>query len=334
MIRLLTAVILMAGCLASPSGVLAEKGPQTALPAPGEESFEEKADAFHKKVSDTILNSAAYFDDFFSDERYILEDNHTRLLIRPGIGYEKGGDFESKLRISLRLRLPKTENRLNLLFSGNIDDENDLNRSALDTPLNRYEDGKDNSFHAALQYITQATKRHNLRIHGGVRVSSDPQLYGGARYRFYRPMEKWDFRFIQRARWYTRDKWEFRSTVDFDREFSKRYLFRLAVDGTWLDKDDNFTYSVKPALNQYLSRNRAIKYEWATYFESRPAHRVTSTVLSVNYRQRIWRDWLLYELTPQIAFPRDNDFDFTPGISLQFEIEFGHVNKNKDLKDD
>jgi hypothetical protein len=326
MIRLLPALILILSCLAFP--LEARPDTTTVLPEPKEQTIEEKADDLHKKVSDTILNSAVYFDDFFSDERYILEDNQTRLLIRPGFGYDGDGGFESKLKMSLRLRLPKTENRMNLLFTSNIDDENDLSRSTLDSPLDRYEEGNSNSFHAALQYITQATKRHNLRIHGGVKVSSDPQLYGGARYRFYRPMEKWDFRFIQRARYYTRDKWEFRTTVDFDREFSRRYLFRLAIDGTWLDEDDKFTYSAKPALNHYLSPRRAVKYEWATYFESKPTHRVTNTVFRVNYRQQIWRDWFLYEITPQIAFPRDNDFDITPGISLQFEIEFGHVNKN------
>ncbi|MDD9302134.1 MAG: hypothetical protein HUK40_07230 [Desulfobacter sp.] len=294
----------------------------------------EKIDTFHQKVSKTIISSALYFDDFFSDERFLLEDNQTRLMIRPAIGYEKNKDLETRLRISLRLKLPKAETRFSLLFTSNIDDENDWNRSALDIPLEGYEQDRNNKFHGALQYIYRATKRHNLRFSGGVRVSTRLQIYTSDRYRFFRPMENWDFRLIQRARWYSRDKWELRSTLDFDREFSKKYLFRLSTDWDWYEKEDNSpTYGVSTSLHQFLSPKRAIRYEWATGFESRPCHRVTSTVLSMSYRQRIWRDWLLYEITPQIAFPRDEDFHFTPGISLQFEIEFGYVKKNKDIRE-
>jgi hypothetical protein len=50
-------------------------------------------------------------------------------------------------------------------------------------------------------------------------------------------------------------------------------------------------------------------------------------VLSVRFRQRIWRDWLYYEVGPQLVFPREENFDATPGIFLRLEMLFGHYLK-------
>jgi hypothetical protein len=47
-------------------------------------------------------------------------------------------------------------------------------------------------------------------------------------------------------------------------------------------------------------------------------------VLSVRYRQRILRDWLFYEVIPQISFPDERDRDATPAILLRLEMFFGH----------
>jgi hypothetical protein len=46
--------------------------------------------------------------------------------------------------------------------------------------------------------------------------------------------------------------------------------------------------------------------------------------MSVRYRQRILRDWLFYEIIPQVSFPRERDFEATPGILLRLEMLFGH----------
>ena len=60
------------------------------------------------------------------------EESRTKLLIQPSIAYEKDGDLESKIRFSYRLRLPRIEKRLNLIVSGNLEDDYDVNSASLE----------------------------------------------------------------------------------------------------------------------------------------------------------------------------------------------------------
>jgi hypothetical protein len=68
-------------------------------------------------------------------------------------------------------------------------------------------------------------------------------------------------------------------------------------------------------------------YSWANSFVTHPSHRLEAVTLSVRYRQRLWRDWLYYEVVPQLSFPREENFDITPGINLRLEMLFGHYRK-------
>jgi hypothetical protein len=66
-----------------------------------------------------------------------------------------------------------------------------------------------------------------------------------------------------------------------------------------------------------------LQYEWINNFETRPRNQAVEYLAVVRYRQKIWRDWLFYEIAPQARFPRDRDFDFTPGILFRLEMIFG-----------
>jgi hypothetical protein len=47
-----------------------------------------------------------------------------------------------------------------------------------------------------------------------------------------------------------------------------------------------------------------------------------ATTLRLQYRQQILREWLRINLAPQVTFPRERDFDPTPGMLVGFEVSF------------
>jgi len=51
------------------------------------------------------------------------------------------------------------------------------------------------------------------------------------------------------------------------------------------------------------------------------------SIFQVRYRQRFWRDWLFFEVAPQISWPRERDYEFVSGILLRFEMYFGKYKK-------
>ena len=52
---------------------------------------------------------------------------------------------------------------------------------------------------------------------------------------------------------------------------------------------------------------------------------MTDLQVSVRYRQRFYRDWMVVEVAPQIGFPEAHDRKPNPGIVLRLEADFGYL---------
>jgi hypothetical protein len=58
-------------------------------------------------------------------------------------------------------------------------------------------------------------------------------------------------------------------------------------------------------------------------FRTKPSNRVINRALSVRYRQRLWKDWLFFDVEPSFSWPEANGTDFTPGILFRLETFLG-----------
>jgi hypothetical protein len=52
---------------------------------------------------------------------------------------------------------------------------------------------------------------------------------------------------------------------------------------------------------------------------------MTEMPFRVRYRQRFYRDWLIFEVAPQIGFLYDHNREPNPGIVLRLEVDFGYM---------
>jgi hypothetical protein len=117
-----------------------------------------------------------------------------------------------------------------------------------------------------------------------------------------------------------------------DRLIRRIYLFRTTLDGTWSENDETekgYIYNLNFSLSHPLSPNNALIYEYRNKFYSKAETQLEETVLKIRYRQRFLRDWLYFEVAPQIAFPREKDYNTVPGILVFFEGILGHYRKHK-----
>lgn len=282
-------------------------------------------DRAHQRISSGVLATAHWLDEFFSDPRVESEESKTRVKVRFSLLAEDGEGFEYDVRAGVRLDLPILKNRLQLLIAGDPEDDNDFQAltGREGVPPELADDEENLSI--ALRYFWKRTVKRNVSVRSGVRFRSGmPHLYLEPRYRQTVPLDDWIFRFTQRVIGITDGTVRARTTVDFERALREKLFFRFTLDGTW-DKDEHgYFYTVGPSLYQPLSPRRVLVYSWSNSYVTHPNHRLESYGLSVRYRQRIWRDWLYYEVIPQINFPRDENFDVTPGIGLRLEMVFGH----------
>lgn len=308
-------VLLIAVC---PVAAQEATKPEDDIPLLTEEQ-EEKLDKAHEDASQWLIEKALWFDSFFDDENYVSEVNKSRIKVSLKAGYSEKDDFEFKPRASIRLRLPKLENKLNLIIAGSDDSEFDADENPLaDTTL--HEDSERNEITVGLQYFLREKVNTNTSVSAGL---SWDYLYAGLRYRNSRNFGEWRSRIVNNLRYYTDDGWEDKASLEFDRLLSERFLFRTTFSADWFEQENGVPHSLSFSLYQLLGRKRALEYVVGGFFDTRPSYSMTDVQLRVNYRQRFYRDWLALEISPFVTFPEEDDRDANPGIVIKLEAIFG-----------
>ncbi len=287
---------------------------------------EDALDRQQKEISETVVNAAIWLDSFFDDGRYTAEENETRGTLRLVSGYTEDDEFEFKPRLSLRMRFPNMMKRLNLIIQAADDEDFDVDGNPA---LPGDEDTDRGELEASLQYIFVDSLRQNISTSFG---GSWNYLYAGLRYRYLKNWEKWDLRFTDRIRWYTDDGWENIASLDFERIISKRMMFRATTSATWAEEEEGVPHAELFRLYHVLSEHKALLYETGVYLDTEPEYEVIDVQLRVRYRQRFYRDWLVFEIAPELTFPDDENNDATPGIFFKLEASFGYESDTDTFK--
>lgn len=281
------------------------------------EEREKQIDAVQSQISEKVITAATWFDSFFGDERYIAEENRSTVRLLLNAGIDKHEDLSFKPRIRMTLHVPQVDERLNFLISGNDDEDFDVERD----PGNLNTRDDDANLTAALQYFLLQTEKMNISSSFGLSYN---YAYAGLRYRGTQNYGSWQGRIISRARYYTDDGWEARTRYDIERQISDKWLFRTTLDANWQEKNNGIPHGVIFSLFQVLNLDRAIQYDIGNYFHTRENYHMTDFVIRLSYRQRFYRDWLVFEVQPQVSFPKEYDRETNPGIIFKLEAEFGY----------
>jgi hypothetical protein len=303
--------------IAGADGSVGIDGDEAAPP----ENGENKVDTLHTALSNRIDLSANWIDSFFRDERIEIEEENTSLRLKLSSFFERGESVDFKVKARFRVVLPHLENKVHL-FASSVLEEDDRDLEYFDDTENRDDDRR--NFYLSLRYFFKAAKRQNISIRTGLRFHKwTPAVFIGPRVSFSRKLDTWNFRFIEDVNWYSDDGWESKTSVDLEKPVSDEFFFRTNLDGRWYENDTGYFYSFNNDLYQTISENQALRYQLSVKFETRPSNRMTEVLLRIRYRQGFWRDWLFLEISPQIAFRREDHYDPSPGITLSIEGLFG-----------
>ena len=293
------------------------------IPVLGEKT-EQKIDQAQQKGSQLITGAAQWLDSFFNDPRYVREENKSRAKISMKLGYSKFDDFEYRPAIRLRLNFPGLEKKAKLYLSANGSEDFDIDSNPiLDTSKTR-----DEELTGGVRYYAKKSKRYNISTNFGFSTS---YVYAGIRYRYLHPFfsSRWKGRLTNRLRYYSDDGWENRAAYDVERYLGDRYFFRTTFSGVLSEEVDGVPFSGIARLYQVLSIDRALLYDFGTYFETRPEFEVSDIQFKLRYRQRLYRDWLVLEVAPQVTFPEEQDYEIDPGIVIKLEMDFGYKQNEK-----
>lgn len=280
-------------------------------------------DAGHAYASSGVRGLGAWIDGFFSNEDYEAELNESYVRVRVDSFAEQfeGADVDAKARVYLKLPALDERLRVEVLSAGEAEE----GTAAADAPAGSSpSDLALDSITAALSYFFRNDEERSISARVGLDFDGyEPNPFVGARYREQVELnDDWNFRFVQRFRYFSLDGLESRTVFTFDRALADDMLFRWEIDGTWLEEQPNYFYGVNYAVFQPLDAKSAVEYQVLNFFQTDP-HRLDRVTLRLRYRRQVWRDWLTLEVAPQLTMPRAGNYDPVPGFLFRIEMTFG-----------
>jgi hypothetical protein len=275
-------------------------------------------------VSGKIISFATEIDRFFANDRDFQESNNSmlQLALTKVSGY--GGDSKIGLSARANLNLPYAEKRLHLLIESNPDQSSIIEPSpqtknkAINTQVTVPQ-----SYGLALRYekLKEELKPFHLSADAGLKfqgVNVNPFIRSRGSYSL--PLDKWRLKAAESVYWFNTLGVGETTQLDLEHVLSKSTLFRASSNLTWLNDKQNFDIRQDLSIYQTMNERNAILYQISAIGVSNPQLEVTEYIGSVFYRYKLHKDWVFFELSPQLHFLKTNNFDasFSLGMRLEF----------------
>ena len=277
-------------------------------------------DTPHDVISAGVEAFARNIDEFFSDDKVFYEASGTYLQLRADTIFNENGDREYDGKIRLKLRLPHTKRKLKFTLESDANERPDDTTAQLkNTPIAAAEE-KD--YFAGLQATLGKKNEWQFKPSIGLRLSSSVEPY--VKFRLKRKYEftKWNIHWHETPYWFDSFGWGFDSYLELNTKISDAALFRASTFARWTNEADQFELSQVFSMFHTLTKRRALSYFVGVYGNSEPTVFATHYLLGAAYRQNVHKDYLFFEIIPQIKYDKLNDFHAEQTLTLRVEFVF------------
>ena len=281
-------------------------------------------DSAHAYMNTAFCEPAVWFDDFFASDRVLEEFAGSYVRWRNDFIQIEGQGFDFITNLNFSIELPKISSKLKLIFEGDEDQElqDVLPGGQAETPDNNL----------GLRLDVKDTDRSKFNIS----VSAKPRIR--VRYRYTYPVRD-DFliRFTQEIQ-NEEGVNGGRTRIDFEKALLPLKLFRSTTEGFVSEDFPGIELSQAFTLFQRITRKSSVSYEASAVGITRPQDVMTNYRLGIRYRQNIHRDWLFFEVTPDITWPVELSEDRETviqerrsvySIIVRVEVHFGNAKRRK-----
>lgn len=273
----------------------------------------------HTVVSDSVYQSAYWFDSFFTNDDTEQRKPTTNARIR--LSWEPRsrdfGEFDTRFRV--KVKLPHFKNKVDLILSD--DSEDDLDRLPLDGPSIKPEEDEER-FAAAVRYIFKKSEGQVTDSRIGI---SGGDIFVRAR---HRKIFVWDdnhgFKMEPSIYYYLDDGLGAKLLLEYDYQISqtRQLRFNYSIRGSESFSGIRWKHGLYH-LHQ-LATDKASIFGLQVEGE-RNGDRgfiIDNYTLSYRYRFNALKKWLFFEVEPFLEWPEDENYATTPGIALRVEGYF------------
>jgi hypothetical protein len=277
----------------------------------------ERVDTAHAAVSRHVAEIADRVDGFFVDERVDEGFNRTRIRLRGGPRIRARDGVDPDLSFQLNLSLPRTRRRVGFFASGGLNEDQTLD--AAEFPGEREAD----DVGVGLRVFVLDRAEAQLNVDGGFRFVPQPDPF--TRIRAVRPLLLGEFvlRPTQFLFWGLDEGFGEETRIDLDRALTRNLFGRLRGELEWSESSNGVEPTGRTFLFQRIDKRSALRHQFRIKGETHPSAIVTSYLLSVRYRRLLYKNWFYGEVEPLAEFKNKHDWEFSPGVVLRAEVQFG-----------
>ena len=281
----------------------------------------EPLDTSHDYLSAKITSYANEIDRFFGGDRHYQESNQSvvQLDLTRTSGY--GADRTYNLAARVNLRLPATEGRLHLLLES--DPEQTTAQSSQSSTLLNNQATNTGTYGLAARYVKELKEVWHFNFDWGLKFPIPVQPFVRARGSYSLPLDEvWRMNIAESVYWFNSIGFGQTTQLDFERLLSEPVLFRATSTAIWLKDTKNIDLRQDLSIYHTVSDRTAPLYQASAIGVSRPQYQLNQYVLSFLYRYRLHREWMYFEFSPQLHFPKEENFRASPSLGLRLEILF------------
>ncbi|MDG1753243.1 MAG: hypothetical protein P8I03_16545 [Thalassotalea sp.] len=273
----------------------------------------------HESISNSVYQSAIWFDQFFLDEN--TEQSAPRTNARIRIGWEpKARDWsEIDTRFRIKVKLPHFKDKIDLILSD--DDDLDQSNLPLDSARVRQESNEE-SFAAAVRFTHRKEKNRLLESRLGI---SGGDIFVKAR---HKRRYTWDnthsFRLEPSLYYFLDDGLGAKLLLEYDYQLNKNSQLRInySVRGSEAFSGIRWKHGFYKLtqLEQNAATILGLKVEGERNGEK--GFVIDNYTLSYRYRFNALKSWLYFEVEPFLEWSEEENYKTTPGIALRVEGYF------------
>lgn len=263
---------------------------------------------------DTLTNRV---DDFFAPEQTV-EPGKAQLKLSLAQHFSKHYPANTKLNLSVNARLPRIEERLNLYIESFADDDV---QDQTGTPQPKTDQSSDQFI--GIASVFKLSDYIGWKNRAGTRMTSgqfDP--YVTSQLRFETDIDKrWFVNFEPGLFWQRVMGTGHDASLNFAHKYTDKDFFRLSSFGLkYHEEDDWQLHQSLEWLHRASDKNRFSTQMGRQWHWNESTDLITQdSYFQINWRHRLYKQWLYLSVTPGVHAPLDLDYQTNPFINVGFE---------------
>jgi len=326
---LLVFVFLYAGCAIAEEAAEFVGPPEEIVgpPAPPREegpSIFETIEAPRDYLSERIVAYTKKVDEFFGDERHFQESNKSVIQLGLNGGRASGGGRSVGMDFKAKLDFPAAQKRFQFVLEVSPEKKaaEEVNK---DKPVATQETAKPEQYAASVRFEKVEESRWHYSLDTGAQFQFPLDPFVRSRGSYALQFEEWRAKLSETLFWFSTIGVGATTQLDMERVLREPLLFRATSTATCMESPQNCDLRQDFSFFNTLDERTILFYQASVIGISNPRQEVTAYALLMRYRYRLHKDWVFFEITPQLTFPKIDDFKANAFLLLRLEMLLGET---------